>query len=101
MCIRDRFYNSSISHLTSLDQSVIGRKAASHSVHPKVAIHFAQKHLHQFPLALDVIHMQHRARSQQILLLTLISVSYTHLRAHETVLDLVCRLLLEKKKTQI
>eukprot|EP00657_Telonema_sp_P-1_P009051 TRINITY_DN3230_c0_g1_i4.p1 TRINITY_DN3230_c0_g1~~TRINITY_DN3230_c0_g1_i4.p1 ORF type:complete len:256 (-),score=139.84 TRINITY_DN3230_c0_g1_i4:115-882(-) len=28
----------------------------------------------------------------------LVSVSYTHLRAHETVLDLVCRLLLEKKK---
>ena len=28
-----------------------------------------------------------------------IPVSYTHLRAHETVLDLVCRLLLEKKKT--
>eukprot|EP00657_Telonema_sp_P-1_P007951 TRINITY_DN28379_c0_g1_i1.p1 TRINITY_DN28379_c0_g1~~TRINITY_DN28379_c0_g1_i1.p1 ORF type:complete len:101 (-),score=41.05 TRINITY_DN28379_c0_g1_i1:33-335(-) len=28
----------------------------------------------------------------------LIPVSYTHLRAHETVLDLVCRLLLEKKK---
>jgi len=25
-------------------------------------------------------------------------VSYTHLRAHETVLDLVCRLLLEQKK---
>eukprot|EP00656_Telonema_subtile_P001942 TRINITY_DN10841_c0_g1_i3.p1 TRINITY_DN10841_c0_g1~~TRINITY_DN10841_c0_g1_i3.p1 ORF type:complete len:726 (+),score=184.41 TRINITY_DN10841_c0_g1_i3:86-2263(+) len=28
------------------------------------------------------------------------TVSYTHLRAHETVLDLVCRLLLEKKKKQ-
>ena len=28
-------------------------------------------------------------------------VSYTHLRAHETVLDLVCRLLLENKKTTI
>ena len=28
----------------------------------------------------------------------MISVSYTHLRAHETVLDLVCRLLLEKTK---
>ena len=27
------------------------------------------------------------------------AVSYTHLRAHETVLDLVCRLLLEKTKT--
>ena len=28
----------------------------------------------------------------------IIPVSYTHLRAHETVLDIVCRLLLEKKK---
>ena len=27
-------------------------------------------------------------------------VSYTHLRAHETVLDLVCRLLLDKNKTK-
>ena len=27
------------------------------------------------------------------------SVSYTHLRAHETVLDIVCRLLLHKKTT--
>ena len=27
-------------------------------------------------------------------------VSYTHLRAHETVLDLVCRLLLEKRKVR-
>ena len=27
-------------------------------------------------------------------------VSYTHLRAHETVLDLVCRLLLDKKNNQ-
>ena len=29
-----------------------------------------------------------------------IAVSYTHLRAHETVLDIVCRLLLEKKKKE-
>ena len=28
----------------------------------------------------------------------ILSVSYTHLRAHETEADLVCRLLLEKKK---
>ena len=27
-----------------------------------------------------------------------LAVSYTHLRAHETVLDLVCRLLLDTKK---
>mgnify|MGYP003380443556 CR=1 FL=1 len=30
----------------------------------------------------------------------IVAVSYTHLRAHETVLDLVCRLLLEKKKNK-
>ena len=29
------------------------------------------------------------------------AVSYTHLRAHETVLDIVCRLLLENKKTKL
>ena len=28
------------------------------------------------------------------------AVSYTHLRAHETKANLVCRLLLEKKKKQ-
>ena len=33
-----------------------------------------------------------------VLLCSAGAVSYTHLRAHETVLDLVCRLLLEKKK---
>src|SRR5450756_2699239 len=32
--------------------------------------------------------------------LTVATVSYTHLRAHETRHDLVCRLLLEKKKKQ-
>ena len=32
-----------------------------------------------------------------VLIASILSVSYTHLRAHETVLDLVCRLLLEKK----
>src|SRR5450756_1887923 len=32
-----------------------------------------------------------------VLLAAYISVSYTHLRAHETRHDLVCRLLLEKK----
>ena len=32
---------------------------------------------------------------------TIATVSYTHLRAHETVLDLVCRLLLEKKQTYL
>ena len=31
---------------------------------------------------------------------SLAPVSYTHLRAHETVLDLVCRLLLETKNNK-
>ena len=44
-----------------------------------------------------------RSRNDQVavdikLFLRAEPVSYTHLRAHETVLDLVCRLLLEKKK---
>ena len=33
--------------------------------------------------------------------MSLVSVSYTHLRAHETLMNLVCRLLLEKKNHQI
>ena len=40
-----------------------------------------------------------RARRRESAAMGTASVSYTHLRAHETVLDLVCRLLLEKKKT--
>src|SRR5665811_1582556 len=37
-----------------------------------------------------------KASGSLLTLLTSVPVSYTHLRAHETVLDLVCRLLLEK-----
>ena len=32
---------------------------------------------------------------------SIVSVSYTHLRAHETLANLVCRLLLEKKKNTL
>ena len=39
-----------------------------------------------------------RGDIEQQVLCASVPVSYTHLRAHETVLDLVCRLLLEKKK---
>ena len=44
--------------------------------------------------------LPHIGTFQEVLRTTL-AVSYTHLRAHETVLDLVCRLLLEKKTQQI
>ena len=39
----------------------------------------------------------HSSKAEKDLIYT-VSVSYTHLRAHETCADLVCRLLLEKKK---
>ena len=38
-----------------------------------------------------------KLKSAQLVVDGVVAVSYTHLRAHETVLDLVCRLLLEKK----
>ena len=43
--------------------------------------------------------VEHALSPQRQLQLDHDAVSYTHLRAHETVLDLVCRLLLEKKNT--
>ena len=46
----------------------------------------------------DVIVPSLSARNSGYLRIIKEAVSYTHLRAHETVLDLVCRLLLEKKK---
>ena len=39
-----------------------------------------------------------RKSTEELIPPTVSSVSYTHLRAHETRHDLVCRLLLEKKK---
>ena len=44
------------------------------------------------PLALALLH------TPQGVTVDSVPVSYTHLRAHETVLDLVCRILLEKTK---
>ena len=39
-----------------------------------------------------------QGQEKENIILSLVPVSYTHLRAHETVLDLVCSLLLETKK---
>ena len=46
-----------------------------------------------------LVHCMHGADRTGVLsaVYRVAAVSYTHLRAHETVLDLVCRLLLEKK----
>ena len=45
-------------------------------------------------------HAAKRQRQRGVSNTDLEPVSYTHLRAHETVLDLVCRLLLEKKNQE-
>ena len=54
------------------------------------------------PAAAQLLHAEEAGpgdqESQRAIALRIEAVSYTHLRAHETVLDLVCRLLLEKKK---
>ena len=50
------------------------------------------------PIAAHPAHLEPAERSLVVALRGVDPVSYTHLRAHETVLDLVCRLLLEKKK---
>src|SRR5664280_2749827 len=47
--------------------------------------------------ALDIV-SKHLGNTRNVCKKYYVPVSYTHLRAHETVLDLVCRLLLEKKK---
>ena len=51
----------------------------------------------------DILPLEARRieRLRRALLDEFVPVSYTHLRAHETVLDLVCRLLLEKKTTTL
>ena len=62
-----------------------------------VALHLAlvkARLPHAFGGALALAWCTERARGT----IDIDPVSYTHLRAHETVLDLVCRLLLEKKK---
>ena len=50
----------------------------------------------------DVISVRHAEKALEagvdgLILVCAGAVSYTHLRAHETVLDIVCRLLLEKQ----
>src|SRR5665811_2632872 len=52
--------------------------------------------LHSYTLISDEGRVITRSVKEQVNAVN--AVSYTHLRAHETVLDLVCRLLLEKKK---
>src|SRR5665648_1221496 len=60
-------------------------------VHISVAFTYDMKHA-------EWLEMQWRALGVPVKMGGPASVSYTHLRAHETRHDLVCRLLLEKNK---
>src|SRR5665811_1800437 len=61
---------------------------------PCTAMVFVWSYLTKGNAAYTVVQV---ATNDLIILIAFTPVSYTHLRAHETVLDLVCRLLLEKK----
>ena len=75
MCIRDSLYQHHVEELMSRDPVTVGSEESVDEV-----------------IALLI---EHRIGAVPVIDG---AVSYTHLRAHETVLDLVCRLLLEKKK---
>src|SRR5665213_756273 len=51
-------------------------------------------------ITLNLKGIRFRVYGQEPQTLRIVTVSYTHLRAHETGRNLVCRLLLEKKKTK-
>ena len=48
--------------------------------------------------AVQKCYANHGTVDEALIVAYLRAVSYTHLRAHETLMNLVCRLLLEKKK---
>src|SRR5665647_3790501 len=62
-------------------------------IHSKLGILRAHKESYKTPMVYFL-----REEYMDLLMKTVTSVSYTHLRAHETDSYLVCRLLLEKKK---
>ena len=103
MCIRDRYYPGLKSHLNhsianqqqkyfggvvSFDLNIDDKEFATQIVSSTKFFKLAESLGGVKSLICLPCEMTHKS----------IPVSYTHLRAHETVLDLVCRLLLEKKK---
>ena len=77
-------------------RSTLDRSSAASDVYKRQGVDRPERigDLAPYKLVVDRI-----TRPESDVGLALGAVSYTHLRAHETVLDLVCRLLLEKKKT--
>ena len=77
-------------------RSTLDRSSAASDVYKRQRLKNLWSHLERQRGGLGAVG---GAGEKQIEIDRRIPVSYTHLRAHETVLDLVCRLLLEKKKT--
>src|SRR5665648_1161095 len=74
---------------SSTHATLVHGKMRQMLVSKRIKLHAATAHklCVEVPLGFHALHLRHAK-----------AVSYTHLRAHETRHDLVCRLLLEKKK---
>ena len=75
-------------------RSTLDRSSAASDVYKRQVAHRRDDFAVEFDFAFDALIGQSAGAHRHH---DLGPVSYTHLRAHETVLDLVCRLLLEKK----
>ena len=74
-------------------RSTLDRSSAASDVYKRQSLGSGQPELQA---ALGTLATRHPDRVASRVKFDVAPVSYTHLRAHETVLDLVCRLLLEK-----
>ena len=77
-------------------RSTLDRSSAASDVYKRQGHPFRK----DFPIS-GYVEMRYDPEQARVIYqpVTIEPVSYTHLRAHETVLDLVCRLLLEKTNT--
>ena len=78
-------------------RSTLDRSSAASDVYKRQAV---ERPARARPRAYIILHHKLQRRRPRSPGRLFDPVSYTHLRAHETVLDLVCRLLLEKKKQE-
>src|SRR5665811_2044863 len=88
MCANYRFHASA----GILHYGIIGDGSHFDKVH---GMHFINFHILMY---LHPVKLKSHIKHNDIIIYSYsghVAVSYTHLRAHETVLDLVCRLLLE------
>ena len=79
-------------------RSTLARSSAASDVYKRQE--FNNGYLEQFEKA-GFMATGINPESKLVEIIELKAVSYTHLRAHETVLDIVCRLLLETKNNSL